>query len=121
MDFFPTILELAGLAPRPELHMDGASLVPRLKGQQTGGDRTLVWHYPHYHGSTWTPGAAIREGDWKLIEFYEFGEVELYDLGSDPGELHDQSLADPGRTAELRRKLRDWQAEMGAAMPRPRG
>ncbi|MFW6114425.1 MAG: sulfatase, partial [bacterium] len=77
MDFFPTILELAGKESRPELHADGTSLVPLLRGQKANEPRKLVWHYPHYHGSTWAPGAAIRHGKWKLIEFYEYDEVEL--------------------------------------------
>lgn len=119
MDFFPTILELAGLGLRRELHMDGESMVELLRGVVRGGDRELVWHYPHYHGSTWAPGAVIREGPWKLLELYEYGEVELYHLERDPGELHDLSGEEVERTAELRAKLRRWQERMGAMMPQP--
>jgi arylsulfatase A-like enzyme len=119
MDFFPTMLELAGLDLRPDLHVDGTSLVPLLKAGHDGATRTLVWHYPHYHGSTWTPGAAIRDGDWKLIEFYEYDQVELYDLEDDPGERRDLSSVQLDKTAELRQKLRDWQGRMHASMPRP--
>ena len=76
MDFFPTMLELAGLPPVPDLHADGESLVPLLERRPSRTNRaTLYWHYPHYHGSSWTPGAAIRDGDWKLIEFYESDET----------------------------------------------
>ena len=60
MDFFPTILDLAGLPLKPELHLDGLSLKPLLEGKPLE-DRPLFWHYPHYHGSTWKPGAAIRD------------------------------------------------------------
>ena len=62
MDFFPTMLQLAGLPLMDDLHRDGQSIVPLLKGEQTNQQRTLYWHYPHYHGSTWTPGASIRDG-----------------------------------------------------------
>ncbi|NQU22701.1 MAG: sulfatase-like hydrolase/transferase, partial [Candidatus Nealsonbacteria bacterium] len=91
MDFFPTMLELAGLPAMPEKHADGMSLVPLLEGGATLPPRSLFWHYPHYHGSTWTPGASIRDGDWKLIEFYHWEKVELYNLKDDPGEQHDLS------------------------------
>ncbi|RMF37376.1 MAG: DUF4976 domain-containing protein [Planctomycetota bacterium] len=119
MDFFPTMLQLAGLPLRPDLHADGRSLLPLLAGDQSTAPRTLYWHYPHYHGSTWCPGAAIRDGDWKLIEFYEWDEVELYNLATDPGETHDLSEEMPQRTEQLRSKLRQWQSAMGAKMPQP--
>ncbi|PQO42679.1 DUF4976 domain-containing protein [Blastopirellula marina] len=118
-DFFPTILELAGLPLQPKLHADGQSLVALLDGEGEQPQRALYWHYPHYHGSTWTPGASIRDGDWKLIEFYEFDQVELYNLASDPGEQHDLSKSQPEKTAQLREKLRAWQKEMNAKMPQP--
>ncbi|GIX00719.1 MAG: arylsulfatase [Pirellulaceae bacterium] len=119
MDFFPTMLELAQLPPAPELHVDGQSLVSYLRGEPASGPRTLYWHYPHYHGSTWRPGAAIRDGDWKLIEFYEWDEVELYDLASDPGERRNLAEQMPEKTAALRAKLQAWQKQMHAKMPVP--
>lgn len=119
MDFFPTMLDLAGLPRRGDLHADGESLLPILRGEQTSQTDPIVWHYPHYHGSTWTPGAAIRDGDWKLIEFYEFDEVELYNLRDDIGEQTNLASAHPAKTAELQRKLRDWQSVMNARMPEP--
>ncbi|MEX0866255.1 MAG: sulfatase, partial [Pirellulales bacterium] len=70
MDFFPTMLQLAGLPLQPKKHNDGVSLLPLLTGKGKLDRKSLYWHYPHYHGSTWTPGASIRDGDWKLIEFY---------------------------------------------------
>lgn len=118
-DFFPTMLELAGLPLQPDLHNDGISLVPLLQGESLQTDRALYWHYPHYHGSTWTPGAAIRDGNWKLIEFYEFDETELYDLSRDIGETNDLSQSMPEKTAELKAKLRAWQQRMNAKMPKP--
>ena len=102
---------------RPNLHLDGVSLAPVIAGSGELAPRDLVWHYPHYHGSGWTPGAALRRGDWKVIEFYEHDAVELYNLADDPGELKDLSKERPEKLAELRTALRDWQNEMGAAMP----
>lgn len=118
-DFFPTMLELAGLPTRPDRHVDGVSIVPLLKGESLHTERPLVWHYPHYHGSTWTPGAAIRDGDWKLIEFYEFGETELYNLKDDLSEQKDLSESHPDKVAELKQKLAAWQKQLGAKMPQP--
>ena len=115
MDFFPTILELAGLPSLPKLHADGQSLVSQLKGNDSG-DRTLYWHYPHYHGSAWKPGASIRDGDWKLIEFYHYDKFELYNLAGDPGEKIDLAKANPKKAAELRTKLAAWQKQLGAKM-----
>jgi arylsulfatase A-like enzyme len=119
MDFFPTMLDLAGLPRRSDLHADGESLLPILRGQQTAQTDPIVWHYPHYHGSTWTPGAAIRMGDWKLIEFYEFDEVELYNLSDDIGERNNLAASQPQKTEELRNTLLAWQQSMNARMPKP--
>jgi arylsulfatase A-like enzyme len=121
MDFFPTMLELAGLPSMPERHADGVSLVPLLRGEDSIPARGLFWHYPHYHGSTWTPGASIRDGKWKLIEFYHWDKVELYNLEADPGEQLDLSQRNPERTAQLLDKLHTWQKRMGAKMPVPIG
>ena len=119
MDFFPTMLELAGLPQQKAVHADGVSLVPLLKGARSIEHEPLVWHYPHYHGSTFTPGAAIRDGDWKLIEFYEFEQVELYNLKDDIGEHKDLSKSNPEKLAELRGKLKAWQKDMGASELKP--
>lgn len=115
-DFFPTILSLAGQPLAPELHADGQDLTPILQGD-SATPRQLFWHYPHYHGSSWKPGAAIRDENWKLIEFYETDDVELYDLEKDPGEQN--NLAGDRRTVTslLRTKLRNWQTSMNATMP----
>ena len=119
MDAFPTILELAGLDQKPDLHRDGQSLVPLLKGD-AASKRSLVWHYPHYHGSTWTPGAAIRQGDWKLISFYEFDKVELYNLKDDLGEHKNLADTHPEIVQRLNRELVGWQKSQQAAMPQPK-
>ena len=118
MDFFPTMLELAGLPAQPKLHIDGQSLLPQLNGDDSG-TRTFYWHYPHYHGSAWKPGASIRDGDWKLIEFYHYNNFELYNLANDPGEQTNLAKHNPKKAAELRSKLSAWQKKMEAKMPVP--
>ena len=119
MDIFPTMLELAALPLRSDLHVDGTSLLPVLRGDGTISDRPLFWHYPHYHHSRWTPGASIRDGDWKLIEFYHLEKVELYNLRDDPSEQHNLSPRMLAKTDELLGKLHAWQEQLGAKMPQP--
>ena len=118
MDFFPTMLELAGLPLRPNLHMDGRSLLPELEGKK-GKSRPLYWHYPHYHGSTWKPGACIRDGDWKLIKFYDQEKVELYNLKKDPSEKKDWAKKNSAKSKELENKLIAWQKKIKAKLPKP--
>jgi len=118
MDFFPTMLELASLPLKPNLHADGRSLLPELTGKK-GKPRPLYWHYPHYHGSTWKPGASIREGDWKLIKFYDQEKVELYNLKKDPSEKKDLAKKNSAKSKELEYKLIAWQKQMNAKLPEP--
>lgn len=118
MDFFPTMLELAGLPLKPKLHTDGRSLLPELTGKK-GETRTLYWHYPHYHGSTWRPGASIRDGDWKLIKFYDYEKVELYNLKEDPSESNDLAKQNSKIAKDLEYKLVAWQKRMNAKLPMP--
>ncbi len=119
MDILPTMLDLAGLPPMPDKHVDGLSLVPLFDGESKLHRDALFWHYPHYHGSAWTPGAAIRMRDWKLIEFYDYEKVELYHLKNDPGEQKNLAEKMPNKRNELLAKLHQWQAELGAKMPTP--
>ena len=88
-DLFPTILDIAGI--RNENEIDGISLIPRLVDKSKIGRENIYWHFPHYHGSLWKPGSAIRSGDWKLIFDYESNESKLFNLNDDPGELNDIS------------------------------
>ncbi|MDG0965137.1 MAG: sulfatase [Opitutales bacterium] len=118
MDFFPTMLELAGLPLKPNLHADGRSLLPELTGKK-GKPRPLYWHYPHYHGSNWKPGASIRDGDWKLIKFYDQEKVELYNLKKDPSEKKDLAKKNSAKSKELENKLLAWQKQMNAKLPKP--
>lgn len=117
MDFFPTMLELAGIEQQPKLHRDGVSIVNLLKSPNKKQNRSLHWHYPHYHGSGWSPGGAIRKGDWKLIEFWEHGDAQLYNLAEDIGEQNDLSTQQPKVKAELTAALAKWRKQIGAVMP----
>jgi uncharacterized sulfatase len=114
-DLYPTLAEVAGVSIDHEI--EGTSLLPYLI-QSEGIDReTLHWHYPHYHIGM--PGGVIREGDYKLIEYFETGEVELYNLKEDPGESHNLASELPGKAEELRQKLQSWRVENNAQMPSP--
>ena len=117
-DLYPTLLALAGLPARPAQHLDGVSLAPLLQAEGAPAPRDLFWHYPHYHGSKWRPGSAVRVGDWKLVAFYEDERVELYDLADDPGERHDRAREQPEKLAELRARLARFVAETGAVIPK---
>ena len=98
-DLYPTLLALAGLPARPEQHRDGISIAPVLRGEPAPVREALFWHYPHYHGSTWAPGGAMLAGGWKLIEFFEEGTAELYDLTADLSERRNLAAAEPARLA----------------------
>ena len=115
-DFYPTLLELAGLRKRPRQHVDGTSLVPLLKGRRLDRE-PLFWHYPHYGNQGGAPGAAIREGNWKLIRWFENGAAELYNLANDAGERYDLSALVPDRAARLGEALDQWLNDVGANMP----
>jgi arylsulfatase A-like enzyme len=144
IDIGPTVLELAGLSFPKEIALDGLSFTAALQNPamsyadgstpsdkstdepaalQAGvnavslTNRKLYWHYPHYHSSQWRPGAAIRDGRWKLIEFYETDSFELYDLANDMGESIDVKQQHPAVAEELRASLAAWQNRLGAKKP----
>lgn len=116
-DVYPTLLSLAGLPVRPQQHRDGLDVSGVLGGGAAPMRDTLFWHYPHYHGSTWAPGGAMREGDWKLIELFDEGTAELYNLKDDLSERENLAAAEPERLKAMREKLAAWRAETGAFMP----
>ncbi len=116
-DFYPTMLEMAGLPLKPKQHVDGVSLAGLLKGTGPLARKAIYWHYPHYHGSGNRPSGAIRAGDYKLIEWYEDGKVELYNLKDDLEERHDLATTMPQKVAELRQILHTWRGQVGAKMP----
>ena len=116
-DFYPTILELAGVPLKPKQHVDGVSLVPVLKGGELA-DRDLYWHYPHYGNQGGEPCAIIRAADWKLIHYYEDGRDELYDIRQDIGEKSDQAKSHPAVVKQLSVKLHGWLKDTGALIPK---
>ncbi len=137
VDFYPTILELAG-ARRPDQVLDGLSMVPLLDAARAGAElsgraaelaafaeRPLFWHFPAYlQGNRNTDGpwrtspvGAIRQGDYKLIEFFESGALELYDLGEDLGEATDLAAEMPAKVEELHALMRSWRESVGAYVP----
>ena len=107
VDFYPTLLELAGLPLKPDQHLDGGSLGPLLEGK-TLPSRSMFWHYPHYSNQGGFLGGAIRSGSWKVIERYEDGTVHLYHFLDDPGETHDLSSQHPEKLTCLRSELHRW-------------
>ena len=117
-DFYPTMLEMAGLPLRPHEHMDGTSIVPLLTGEADGlGRKNLYWHYPHYHRTN--PYGAIRSGDWKLIEFFEDRRLELYNLANDPYETENLASKNPEKAQVLLKQLKAWRKSVGAQMMTP--
>ncbi len=115
-DFFPTLLEMAGLELRPQQHVDGVSLVPLLQGG-TIAPRPLYWHYPHYGNQGGEPSSILRDGPWKLIHYYEDGRNELYHLQRDPSEQQDVAADEPDRTASMHSQLMRWLQQVGARFP----
>ncbi len=113
-DIYPTVLEAVGAAPRPAQHVDGESLAPVLGGDGSLRRDALFWHYPHYGNQGGFPSAAVRVGDWKLIQRLTDGRVHLYDLASDPSELRDLATAQADVADDLRRRLLAWYEEVDA-------
>ena len=118
-DFYPTFVELAGGSLPEDQTIDGVSFLPALKDSSANLGRSAIhFHYPHYHHHR--PAGAIREGDWKLIQYLDkTGEVELYNLATDLGETNDLSKEKAGRVADLKKKLQQWQTGVSARMPIP--
>jgi len=117
VDFYPTFLDIAGAKGDPSHVLDGESILPLLR--QTGKLKrdSIYWHYPHYHHSR--PAGAIRQGHWKLIEFFEDGRLELYNLQKDIGEKKNLAGQMPEKASELQKKLAAWRKSVGAKMPTP--
>ena len=117
IDWYPTLLELAGVSVPKQQDIDGVSLVPLLKGGQIE-NRPLYWHYPHYGNQGGEPSSIITENDWKLIYYHEDGRNELYHLGKDPAEQNDLTQSNLERVKSLRAKLDSWLKETSATFPR---
>jgi len=116
-DFFPTLLEAAGLDPQPERHRDGVSILPLLRQAGSLDREDIFWHYPHYGNQGGTPGSSIRSGHWKLIEFLEEGKLELYNLQEDISERRNLTDDMPDLAKELHARLAKWRGEVGARIP----
>lgn len=114
IDFLPTFRDACGL--RASAKADGVSLMPLLRGRQLAA-RPLYWHYPHYSNQGGEPASAIRDGDWKLIEFHADGRRELFDLREDPGEQRNLIERQAGVAKRLAALLADWCKKTGAIMP----
>jgi arylsulfatase A-like enzyme len=119
MDLYPTLLEIAGLPLRPDQHRDGLSLVPLLLRTGAPDREQLFFHFPHYHGSGNMPSGAARVGDYKLLEWFEDGKIELYDLSADIGESRDLTSQMPELAGGLHEILEEWRRSVGARMPAP--
>jgi arylsulfatase A-like enzyme len=132
VDLYPTLLDLAGGSPDAKQVLDGVSYVPLLTGSKDRlADRALYWHFPGYLGlakgkgedeRAWrtTPAGAIQVGSWKLLEFFETGRLELYDLAKDVGQKNNLAKSMPERTRELHQRLIAWRQAIAAPMPQRR-
>lgn len=116
-DFYATLLELTGqsrkLAPK-----DSVSFKQLLAGGKASR-APLFWHYPHYGNQGGAPYGAVRDGDWKLIEWYEDGKLELFNLRDDIGEQNNLASQQPKLVAKLQAKLKTWRKDVNALMPTP--
>lgn len=117
VDFYPTILAMAGIAPDPKQSLDGESIVPLLNQSGPIQRDAIFWHYPHYSPQRGVPAGAVRKGDYKLMELYEDGHLELYNLAQDIGEKNNLAEKMPEKTAELHKLLVEWREAVGARMP----
>ena len=117
-DFYPTLLDLANINLLPEQHIDGLSLKPILEGKKMDVQRPLYWHYPHYGNQGGNPSSIIREGDWKLIHYWENDNEELYNLSTDFGEQNNIIEANTEIAEKLSKKLLGWLTEVGAHYPK---
>ena len=116
-DFFPTLLDVSGVEKKPDQSFSGISLKPILSSEEMP-DRNLYWHYPHYSPQGGKPASAIRNGDWKLIHFYESGENELYNLKSDPSESTNLAPLKPELASRLENDLMQYLKDIKAQFPK---
>lgn len=116
-DYFATLADVA--ETRPAAKVDGISLRPLLQGQAGLPERPLFWHYPHYGNQGGAPGAAIRRGPWKLVQWFEQEQPELFNLSDDLGEMKNLAAQQPERVKAMLAELQAWQKEVGALMPTP--
>ena len=118
VDFLPTFADLAGVALATSQPVDGESLIPLLKGTRALRSRAIFWHYPLYLAGRATRASAIRKGDWMLIEYFEDGRTELYNLSSDISESKNHADTAPEKARELHQELIAWRKATKAIEPR---
>ncbi|RAV28095.1 sulfatase [Sinomicrobium soli] len=116
-DFYPTLLDYAGIDLPVEQPVDGVSLRPVIDRGEVLPERPLFWHYPHYGNQGGEPSSVIREGDWKLIHYYEDNRDELYHINDDPYEQENLAGRYPDKVSGLRNKLKSWLTGVGARYP----
>ncbi|MHB8974994.1 MAG: sulfatase [Pirellulaceae bacterium] len=109
-DWLPTLLDCAGVSVPDNL--DGVSLAGLLTGRSDAPQRAFVWHFPHYTNQGSRPAGAVRDGDWKFIQYYEDQQVELFNLADDVGETNNLAASEPERVAQLRSQLASWCREL---------
>lgn len=130
IDFFPTLLEVAGISQIKNKTLDGLSLMPVFTGKAALAERPLFWHFPIYLEAylkegdqtqdplfRTRPGSAIRKGDWKLIQYFENNDIELYNLKDDLSEKNNLATTHPEKAKEMMEMLNNWRKEVNAPIP----
>jgi len=118
IDIFPTLLDAAGLPTPEKPTIDGESLLGVMEGRDKLTRDGLFWHFPHYRGHDATPYSIVRQGNYKLIRFFDDGHLELYNLAQDPGEQENLTSREPERTKQLSVLLSKWLLGVGAQIPK---
>ncbi len=124
-DFYPTLLEATGTPPPANQTLDGESLIPLFHGERSLKRDAIFWHFPAYlepytsHQGLWrtTPTGAVRKGDWKLIEFFEDGRLELYNLKDDLSETNNLASTRKDKVLELHETMKQWRRDTQAPVP----
>jgi len=116
MDFYPTMLEMAGLPLREEQHKDGISLLPLLEGNDLQR-AYLYWHFPHYQGEGAYPASAVRYRNYKLVRNFHFEDYRLFNVADDPYERCNLIEQEPELAQKLKTVLSEWFDEVGAELP----
>jgi len=124
IDLYPTFAAAAKAAAPKDQVLDGANLIPLLTGRGALPERALFWHFPAYLQGRFEkdafrtrPGAVVRRGKWKLIERFEDGRRELFDLSADLGEKADVAATHPELVAELHKVMTEWRSAVQAPVP----
>lgn len=118
-DYLPTFMEMLGVKKLP-MEIDGKSFLSSLYQPAEAFDRgPIYWHYPHFSNQGSRPAGAVRTGDYKLVENFETGELELYNIKEDIAEEKNLSNEQPKKTAEMAQLLKNWRERIGANMPVP--